>query len=275
MIENEPSNPRWYDFLIYCAHTVSNIVFTVKEDDRIGATLIGRAYLPVKEVINGNEVDTWINILDEDRDPIHHGSRIHVRLKYYRVGQDDTSWFQGVPHTFFRQRQGCRVTLYPDVHVPDDSITQFLMSEGYFPPQRCWEDVFEAITNAQHLIYIAGWSVYTQITLIRDPMRPKPGGEMVLGELLKSKANNGVNVLLLVWDDRTSIQELKRDGLMATHDQDTKAYFQNTNVKCMLCPRNPDGGSSIIQGLRCQPCLHTIKRQLWWMLNSMAALVGG
>lgn len=108
--------------------------------------------------------------------------------------------------------------------------------------------MFDAISNAKHLIYITGWSVYTKITLIRDPNRQKPGGNVTLGELLKQKADDGVNVLMLVWDDRTSVKELKKDGLMATHDQETKDYFQNTNVRCVLCPRNPDDGDSVFQG---------------------------
>ncbi|KAL3844046.1 hypothetical protein ACJIZ3_001449 [Penstemon smallii] len=258
MIENQPSNPRWYEYFhIYCAHNVSNIVFTVKDGNPIGATLIGRAYLPVEELMTGNTVDRWIHILDEDKNPIHGGSRIHVKLQYFHVTQE-SNWsqgikspsFGGVPYSFFRQRQGCKVSLYPDAHVPDDNITQFLKSEGFYEPQRCWEDMFDAINNARHLIYITGWSVYTKITLIRDPKRQKPGGDMILGELLKKKANEGVNVLLLVWDDRTSVMDLRKDGLMATHDQETKDYFQNTNVHCVLCPRNPDGGRSTIQGFQ-------------------------
>ncbi|KAL7150893.1 hypothetical protein ABFS83_05G144800 [Erythranthe nasuta] len=257
MIENEPSNPRWYEnFHIYCAHTVSNIVFTVKDGNPIGAILIGRAYLPVEDLISGRAVDRWIEIVDEDRNPIHGGSKIHVKLQYFHVFQESnwsqgikTPSFGGVPYTFFRQRQGCKVSLYPDAHVAEDNITQFLRSEGYYEPQRCWEDMFDAIKDAKHLIYITGWSIYTNITLIRDPTRPKPDGETTLGELLKKKANEGVNVLVLVWDDRTSVKELKRDGLMATHDQETRDYFQNTNVRCVLCPRNPDNGHSILQGI--------------------------
>lgn len=73
---------------------------------------------------------------------------------------------------------------------------------------------------------------------------------MMLGELLKKKANEGVKVVMLVWNDRTSVKELKRDGLMATHDQETKDYFEGTNVHCVLCPRNPDNGRSIFQGIQ-------------------------
>ncbi|CAK9170410.1 unnamed protein product [Ilex paraguariensis] len=79
---------------------------------------------------------------------------------------------------------------------------------------------------------------------------PKPGGEIILGELLKKKADKGVNVLMLVWDDRTSVEALKKDGLMATHDKETGDFVQKTKVHCVLCPRNPDDGESIFQGLK-------------------------
>ncbi|XP_041993558.1 phospholipase D alpha 1-like [Salvia splendens] len=254
---DEHSNPRWLDsFRIYCAHTVTNIIFTVKEDNPVGATLVGRAYLAVEELLRGQMVDRWIEILDEDKIPIHKDSRIHVKMQYFPLSKD-VNWsnginnpsFGGVPYTFFRQRRGCRVSLYPDAHVPEDSIPDFLRSAGYYRPQRCWVDIFDAIEGARHMIYITGWSVNTNITLIRDPRRPRPGGDVTLGELLKRKAEQGVRVLLLVWDDRTSVPDFKKDGLMATHDQETKQFFEGTSVHCVLCPRNPDGGRSIVQGI--------------------------
>ncbi|KAJ7958772.1 Phospholipase D [Quillaja saponaria] len=255
---NDARNPRWYEsFRVYCAHSVSHIIFTVKDDNPIGATLIGRAYVPVEHVMNGNVVDRWVQILDEDHNPVQGDSKIRVRLQFVHV-IDDSNWSQGikspeypgVPRTFFNQRQGCKVTLYQDAHVRDDYVPWIPLSEGkYDEHHRCWEDIFDAINDARHLIYITGWSVNTQITLIRDPNRQKPGGQMTLGQLLKQKANQGVTVLMLVWDDRTSAKELKKDGLMATHDQETLEYFRNTNVHCVLCPRNPDDGRSYVQGV--------------------------
>ncbi|KAL2463079.1 Phospholipase D alpha 2 [Forsythia ovata] len=55
---------------------------------------------------------------------------------------------------------------------------------------------------------------------------------------------------MLVWDDRTSVGLLKKDGLVATHDEETEYYFQGTDVHCNLCPRNPDDGGSIIQDVQ-------------------------
>ncbi|KAG8636324.1 phospholipase D alpha 1 isoform X2 [Manihot esculenta] len=254
MIDNQPYNPQWYEsFNIYCAHLISNVIFTVKDDQVVGATLIGRAYIPVEDVIKGYIVDRWVDILDEDHNPI--GSKIHVKLHFVSCTHD-SNWskgiqnprFDGVPYTFFNQRQGCRVTLYQDAHVPNNFNVKIPIEGKTYEAHRCWEDIFDAITNAKHLIYITGWSVYTEITLVRDPQRPKPGGDIKLGELLKKKADEGVKVLVLIWDDRTSVQELKKDGLMATHDEETEKYFRNTKVHCFLCPRNPDNGRSIIQG---------------------------
>ncbi|KAL6495866.1 Phospholipase D [Orobanche gracilis] len=259
IIENEPNNPKWHEsFHIYCAHTASNVIFTVKDDNPIGATLIGRAHVPVSELLEGEEVDKWVEILEEDRNPVRSGSKIHVQLRFFEVARDrnwnrgiKSSKYPGVPYTFFPQRTGCRVSLYQDAHVPDEFVPKIPLSGGkYYEPRRCWEDVFEAITNAKHMIYITGWSVYTEITLIRDSRREKPNGGTTLGELLKRKANEGVRVLMLVWDDRTSVGLLKKDGLMATHDEETEQYFRGTDVHCVLCPRNPDDGGSIVQNLQ-------------------------
>lgn len=257
VIEKEPSNPNWSEsFHIYCAHVAANVIFTVKESNPIGASLIGRAYVPVEQLIEGEEVDTWAKILDEKKNPVHGEPKIHVKLQFFHVSKD-RSWgqgikspkFPGVPFTFFSQRQGCRVSLFQDAHVPDKFIPKIPLAGGkYYEPHRCWEDIFDAITNAKHLIYITGWSVYTGISLIRDSRRPKSGGDITIGELLKKKASEGVRVLMLVWDDRTSVGLLKKDGLMATHDEETAQFFQNTDVNCVLCPRNPDGGGSIVQG---------------------------
>ncbi|XP_075510950.1 phospholipase D alpha 1 [Primulina tabacum] len=259
IIENEPKNPRWDEsFHLYCAHMASNVIFTIKDDNPIGATLIGRAYVPVCELMEGEEVDRWVEILDEEKNPIPEGSKIHVKLQFFDVTRDrnwargvKSSHYPGVPYTFYTQRTGCRVSLYQDAHIPDKFIPKIPLSGGtYYEPHRCWEDVFDAITNAKHLIYITGWSVYTEIALIRDPRREKPGGNVTLGELLKKKASEGVKVLMLVWDDRTSVGLLKKDGLMATHDEETEQFFQGTDVHCVLCPRNPDDGGSFVQDLQ-------------------------
>ncbi|KAL1222004.1 Phospholipase D alpha 2 [Cardamine amara subsp. amara] len=256
---NEPKNPKWCEsFHIYCGHMAKHVIFTVKDCNPIGATLIGRGYVPVEEILNGEEVDRWVEILDTEKKPIAGGSKIHVKLQYFGV-EKDRNWnrgiksakFPGVPYTFFSQRKGCKVSLYQDAHIPGNFVPKIPLAGGKnYEPSRCWEDIFDAITNARHLIYITGWSVYTEISLVRDSRRPKQGGDVTVGELLKKKASEGVKVILLVWDDRTSVDLLKKDGLMATHDEETENFFRGSDVNCVLCPRNPDDGGSIVQNLQ-------------------------
>lgn len=172
MIENEPANPRWYEsFHVYCAHMASNVIFTVKDNNPIGATLIGRAYVPVRDLLDGEEVDNWFRICDEDRNPLDNGAKIHAKLQFFYVSRERywgrgirSAKYPGVPYTFFPQRTGCKVSLYQDAHVPDNFIPKVTLFGGKkYEPHRCWEDAFDAISNARHLIYITGWSVYTEI----------------------------------------------------------------------------------------------------------------
>ncbi|KAE8818487.1 Phospholipase D alpha 2 [Hordeum vulgare] len=256
VLAGDPVNPRWYeDFHIYCAHFAADVVFTVKAAQPIGATLIGRAYLPVRELLDADGND----ILDATKQKLAHGPTIQVRLRFCGVTSSRREWGAGVgsagnpgvPYTFFSRRPGCRVTLYQDAHTPDAFAPGIPLSGGRSYKQgRCWEDVFDAITDARHLVYITVWSVYTEITLIRDGDRPRPGGDATLGELLKRKASEGVRVLMLVWDDRTSVESLGMTwGYMDTHDAETANYFRGSDVQCVLCPRNPDAGRSAVMGL--------------------------
>ncbi|KAM0852684.1 hypothetical protein ACQ4PT_051595 [Festuca glaucescens] len=263
VITGDPVNPRWYeDFHIYCAHFAADVVFSVKVAQPISATLIGRAYLPVKDLLDaeGQEIERRLDVVDTRRKKLSHGPTIHVRLKFCDVTANRREWGggvggarnPGVPYTFFSQRPGCRVTLYQDAHTPDAFAPRIPLAGGRTYEQgRCWEDVFDAISDARHLIYITGWSVYTEITLIRDGSRPRPGGDATLGELLKRKASEGVRVLMLVWDDRTSVESLGLTwGKMGTHDAETAQYFRGSDVQCVLCPRNPDAGRSVLMGMQ-------------------------
>ena len=63
-------------------------------------------------------------------------------------------------------------------------------------------------------------------------MATQDGKYPSLGELLKQKASEGVRVCLLIWDDKTSLNNpfLGQSGLMMTHDEDTRRYFRGTKV---------------------------------------------
>ena len=66
----------------------------------------------------------------------------------------------------------------------------------------CWQDIFDSISQARRLIYITGWSVWHKVRLVRDAAGY--ASDYTLGDLLRSKSQEGVRVLLLIWDDPTS-----------------------------------------------------------------------
>eukprot|EP00897_Mesotaenium_endlicherianum_P009843 jgi/Mesen1/8888/ME000535S08197 len=159
--------------------------------------------------------------------------------------------FEGVESAYFPARAGCRLTLYQDAHVADDFRPNIELEGGrVYQPARCWEDICRAIVEAKHAIYITGWSVWHKVVLMRDPARPMlPGGNLSLGELLKKRAAEGVRVLVLQWDDKTSFNSplVNSGGVMATHDEDTQKYFRNSKVRCLLAARLPDSKLSLFR----------------------------
>eukprot|EP00250_Pteridium_aquilinum_P008779 c18202_g1_i1 orf=163-2598(+) len=260
MIEEEIVNPLWNEsFHIYCAYNVAKIEVCIKDDNPVGASVIGVAKIPVNDILSGEEIDQWFDLSDEHGEPLSAGGKIHLRMQYFDISTDPfvgkgviDGRYPGVPYTYFRQWKGCKVTLYQDAHVPNNFQPKIYLSNGeLYEPHRCWEDIYKAISGAKHMIYITGWSVYAHVELIRDTERPIEGAAgLTLGDLLKKKAEEGVRVNMLVWDDRTSLGSLKKDGLMATHDEDTEDFFKGSEVNCILCPRNPDNGLSFVQEIQ-------------------------
>ncbi|KAL3701172.1 hypothetical protein R1sor_019194 [Riccia sorocarpa] len=260
IVSGTTANPVWGEkFRLYTSHTISEVVITVKENDSVGATLIGRGRIPAPDILKCQEIYAWYNLFKDDGSPVQSSdgvpSRVRVSTQFKPAVADDNwgkgvPWdFTGVPYTYNPMRTGCRVTLYQDAHMPDNFLPYIpIASEPYVrEPTRTWEDVYNLINKAEHFVYITGWSVYTEITLVRDKERMIDGAEGVtLGQLLKSKASQGVTVNLMVWDDRTSGYWI-HDGVMDTHDEDTAAFFKDSKVNCFLCPRNPDDALSIVQ----------------------------
>lgn len=127
-----------------------------------------------------------------------------------------------------------------DAHVPP----------GLLPPIPCpdthtvrnadtspsaWGDIYTAVRNAKHLIYIATW----QLTHTSRALPPaenaaeKPLEGPTIGELLKQKAEEGVRVNIILWDVVSS--KLKRNPLAATkavdltHNGAAVDYFKGTS----------------------------------------------
>ncbi|EOX90737.1 Phospholipase D delta isoform 2 [Theobroma cacao] len=243
-------NPRWdQSFVIPLAHPVCELEITVKDDDLFGAEMIGVAKIPAQKIAMGEPISGWFQLIGPSGKPPKPDTAINVSMKFmpceknplYKQSIASDPEQAGVRHTYFPLRKGGQVTLYQDAHVPDNMLPKIELDDGKVYNQgQCWEDICYAISEAHHMVYIVGWSVFHKIKLVREPTRPLPrGGDLTLGDLLKYKSEEGVRVLLLVWDDKTSHDKfgISTVGVMETHDEETFKFFKHSSVTCVLAPR--------------------------------------
>lgn len=210
-VVSNSENPAWMQhFNVPVAHPAAEIEFVVKDSDVVGAQLIGSVYIPTEQIYSGEKVEGAFPILGTNGKQCKPGAFLRLSIQYipmnrlsiYHHGGGAGPEYWGVPNTYFPLRKGGNVTLYQDAHVPDGCLPDLRLGNGmHYQHGKCWYDIFDAISNARRLIYIGGWSVYHTVRLVRDSGNsPSP----ILGDLLKLKSQEGVRVLLLVWDDPTS-----------------------------------------------------------------------
>jgi phospholipase D1/2 len=210
----DDENPVWAQhFVVNVAHEAAAVNFVVKDSDVVGAELIGVVSVRADRLKTGERVEGTYPVLDRGGRECAPGAVLRLsalyvpvaRLTMYHHGVTPGPDFAGVPRTYFPLRRGGRVTLYQDAHVPDGTLPlpEISLGDGggacCYRHGQCWRDVYDAVSQARRLIYITGWSVFHTIHLVRDGT-----GGMQLGDLLRRKSQEGVRVLLLVWDDPTS-----------------------------------------------------------------------
>ncbi|KAF2614243.1 hypothetical protein F2Q70_00010291 [Brassica cretica] len=248
VVDND-ENPVWKQhFYVPVAHHAKVVKFVVKDSDRFGAKFIGNVGIPTEELCSGNTIEGLFPILDSSGKPCKKGAVLSLAIQYtpvemmkfYQMGVGNEC--EGVPGTYFPLRKGGRVTLYQDAHVEDGTLPSVDLDGGMkYIHGKCWEDMADAIRQAKNLIYITGWSVYHPVRLVRRNNDPTNG---TLGDLLKERSQEGVRVLLLVWDDPTSRSFLgyRTRGYMKTSDEETRHFFKNSSVQVIICPRSGGRG---------------------------------
>ncbi|KAF5816799.1 putative phospholipase D [Helianthus annuus] len=239
-------NPIWKQrFNVPVAHHAAEIHFLVKDSDVVGSQLIGVVAIPVEQIYSGTRIEGLFPLINTNGRPSKNGASLRLSIQYFSIeklslyhnGVGAGPHYIGVPGTYFPLRQGGRVTLYQDSHVHNRSLPDLKLDQDmHYVHGSCWNDIFDAISKARHLIYITGWSVWHKVKLVRGVANTP---EYTLGDLLKLKSQEGVRVLLLVWDDPTSrnILGYKIEGLMATHDEETRHFFKHSSVQVLLVPR--------------------------------------
>ncbi|WCJ39558.1 phospholipase D alpha 4 [Euphorbia peplus] len=229
-------------FQILCAHPLhSTITLTLKTK----CSILGKLHIRAQNILTQSSlINGFFPLIMENGKP---NPEVKLRfMLWFKPVEFEPTWsklirsfnnddFQGLRNATFPQRSNCHVTFYQDAHHQSSFKPPFDLCGS---PRNLWEDVYKAMDSAKHLIYIAGWSFNPNLVLIRDPETEIPQARGVkLGELLKRKAEEGVAVRIMIWDDETSLPIIKNKGVMRTHDEDAFAYFKHTKVICKLCPR--------------------------------------
>ncbi|KAG6418851.1 hypothetical protein SASPL_121057 [Salvia splendens] len=248
----DDENPVWdQHFNVPVAHYGTEVQFIVKDNDFLGSEIIGAVGIPMEQLTSGTRMSGTYPIIGANGKPCNKGATLSLWIKYipmenmsiYQDGVGSDLKNEGVAGTYFPLRIGGTVTLYQDAHVHNGALSDVVLSDGTtYKNGSCWRDIYDAISKARWLVYITGWSVYHMVQLVRDdPLVTNSS----LGELLKSKSQEGVRILLLVWDDPTSttIFGYKTEGVMNTGDDETRRYFKHSSVKVLLCPRSAGRGS--------------------------------
>jgi phospholipase D1/2 len=179
---------------------------------------------------------------DDGKD--HPLGSLHLRLAFIPIGEGPEALGNiEAPESYFPARHGAKVALYQNADTPPGSAVTIPFRPDYVHG-RCWRDIALGIVQATEFVYIAGWSVWTELKLIRTNF---PGdldiipNDMTLGELLKWKAEQGVTVCVMVWDEVASMNLAgglyKSAGLMGTHDEEVVRYFKHSKVHAIKATR--------------------------------------
>ncbi|KAJ0091857.1 hypothetical protein Patl1_26790 [Pistacia atlantica] len=126
----------------------------------------------------------------------HYVAEVHLVLKESYVVASEIVGAVGIP-----VEQLCS-----DAHIQDGCLPNLKLDGGMeFNQASCWQDIYDAISEARHLIYIAGWSLNHTLRLVRNG-----NNTYSLGDLLKIKSKQGVKIccylcgmilpLLACWD---------------------------------------------------------------------------
>jgi phospholipase D1/2 len=238
-------NPHWKEsFVVPISHHVEALEFRVKDSDFNGAmNLLGKTYLPIRDILKLNKEGkprrTGIHkVVHLDGKPRHGSFEYFVEYVPAEMMKDDVA----VPGTYFKPKQGNSVKLY--INADDcgsergnPEVSYGANNDLVWKPNRLWKDIFESICQAKELIYIAGWAVDYEQSFLRGEEREQAlnSGKYspYIGDLLKAKAEEGVRVNVLVWDDQTS-NGFHGEGMMATKDEELREFFKGTKVNLHL-----------------------------------------
>ncbi len=254
VVYNDP-NPYWNTSVeIDVAHEVENLEFRVKAAKRKGPlSIISKVMrlsmlcIPATEIVEKKLIEGWLPLSsytaddddDEETDEVEEREQygeLLIEVCYQPISEIGPAIEEvGLQKSYYQIREGCDVVLYQNADVPPGTLPEIPFHPEY-QYGRCWLDISKALMESTAFIYISGWSVWTEVVLVRTEGEEYFG--MTLGEILKQKAEEGIVVCILVWDELAST--MFSAGLMGTHDEDLVKYFADSKVSCRKVSRKND-----------------------------------
>jgi len=230
------ASPQWLDEVhsLNVCGKFDEVIFRVMDKGVRSSDLLGNVSVSVEQLLesaNAKEPrDDWF-----DLDP---QGKLHIIYKYEpaAVSPDEFE----VPSVYFHARESNRVTLFNCAFCPDALLPEIETAYGPYTASSFFPELCTRIEAAEKFIYINGWSVWTELRLLREKGANE---EESLGDLLKRKAANGVRVLVLIWDEalsfKSKVLHALHDGMMRTHDEEAISFFEGSkvNVQKVIRPR--------------------------------------
>ena len=232
VIDND-LNPVWNEsYRVEVCHLGTFLTFKIRDKDHTHSQIIGSVNILLSTLLSGSPIEGWFPIMKTD----------HVQCKNAELDLQITY----VPRTslrssyevdcYFPVRKNCLVTLYQDAHSLNvEKMPHFNMMSPPHQPRSCWKDLHDAIVEAKHVICITGWGFLPRLKLNRDA--DSKIQENSLGDLLINRAEEGVKVYIMIWDERSSNCIVGETGFMGNNDEATFKFFKDTKVNCILTPR--------------------------------------
>ena len=237
---NNTLNPVWNEeFDVYVCHKASSLDINVKDKEHVSDDHVASCSIDHSRIIGGETISDWFILYSKGQEM----GKISLEIKFTPKAELDEHKLGLEKMAYFPMREGNRVTLYQEADTPKlPQLEGVLHPDGSpYDPTTAWKDLYNALRAAKKFIYITGWSVCTDTNLVRGD--DDPDGESNVGELLKQRADEGVNVMVMVWNEALST-EISMNGLMGTHDEKTRIFFEGTNVHCVSVGRTKRKGKT-------------------------------
>lgn len=76
-------NPKWNEkFYIPVAHPASHLEFQVKDNDILGAQMIGKVLIPVEEIAARGFISGWFPVKGASGEPPKPGTALHLEMTF-------------------------------------------------------------------------------------------------------------------------------------------------------------------------------------------------